>query len=458
MGSDWLGRVVMHWDRRPIPVLALSGALMALIALVDWWVRPNLSLGFVYIFPVVLSAPFLSRAEVLGLSALCTLLREALGPFAGQPGAVARSALVWLAFLGAGLLFSEMARNQRLLVRSLRLQQEAEQQMRVLADTSPLAILTLDAEGRVLVANDSAHRLLGFETGGLQGADIRPFLPLLATALSGKEGRRALRTAAECRGRRRDGEIFLANVWFSTYETASERRLAAVAWDASENLRDREAAGLDALMAASRIVVRAVSHEVRNVAAAAAAAYDNLNAPREVAASAEFRTLGALLRGLERIAASGLRPSEDRAGNTDLQVVLDEVRIVMEPSFAEADIAMNWGIPEGSLLVQADHQSLLQVFLNLARNSLRALATAPSKRFLLEVSLEDGLVLVRVENSGPAVERPERLFQAFQRGAEDTGLGLYVSRALMRSFKGDLRYEPREIGSCFVVELQRAEG
>ena len=47
----------------------------------------------------------------------------------------------------------------------------------------------------------------------------------------------------------------------------------------------------------------------------------------------------------------------------------------------------------------------------------------------------------------------ENLFRPFQRGAESTGLGLYMSRAIMRSFGGELLYEPRERGCCFAIVL-----
>ena len=52
---------------------------------------------------------------------------------------------------------------------------------------------------------------------------------------------------------------------------------------------------------------------------------------------------------------------------------------------------------------------------------------------------------------------PERLFHPFQVDAQSIGLGLYLSRAFMRSFKGDLHYEPETGGSTFVVELSPAQ-
>ena len=38
-------------------------------------------------------------------------------------------------------------------------------------------------------------------------------------------------------------------------------------------------------------------------------------------------------------------------------------------------------------------------------------------------------------------------------GADGTGLGLYVSRAIVRSCRGELRYEARTAGCCFAVVL-----
>ncbi|HMC59645.1 MAG TPA: ATP-binding protein, partial [Candidatus Solibacter sp.] len=62
-------------------------------------------------------------------------------------------------------------------------------------------------------------------------------------------------------------------------------------------------------------------------------------------------------------------------------------------------------------------------------------------------------VLIRVTDSGPGVASSEKLFQPFQKGADSTGLGLYLSRAFVRSFRGELRHDPTVKGCSFVIEL-----
>jgi signal transduction histidine kinase len=61
-----------------------------------------------------------------------------------------------------------------------------------------------------------------------------------------------------------------------------------------------------------------------------------------------------------------------------------------------------------------------------------------------------------VADTGPGIASADKLFQPFQKGAESTGLGLYLSRAFVRSFHGDLRHEPTPSGCAFVIDLAAA--
>ena len=173
-----------------------------------------------------------------------------------------------------------------------------------------------------------------------------------------------------------------------------------------------------------------------------------------LAGNQDFEALQTLIQGLEKIAALELRASpEDRAIAVDVIEVLDELRVLIEPSFREDGISVEWQIAGRLPLVSADSYGLLQVFLNLARNSQRAVETCARKQLRITAAAEEQVVAIRFEDSGAGVPFPDQLFRPFQPGADGTGLGLYVSRAIVRSFRGELRYEARPTGSCFAVLL-----
>jgi two-component system, LuxR family, sensor kinase FixL len=171
----------------------------------------------------------------------------------------------------------------------------------------------------------------------------------------------------------------------------------------------------------------------------------------------DFQRLTSLAKGLERIASLDLlsRVSE-RLEDVDLREVLDNLRIVIEPDWRDVDGAVNWQLPDQMPIVVADPHGLLQAFVNLARNSHRAVQESSLRELTVTVIVEEQKAIVRFADTGTGIAAPERLFEPFQPGAEGTGLGLYVSRAVVRSYGGELRYEPQNAGSCFAIELQVA--
>jgi signal transduction histidine kinase len=453
---------VLEAGRGAAPSLVSAVAIVA-IAIVDWKVHPNLSLGFLYIFPILVLALVLSTPQLLVACAICALLREVLSPLPLDAGVWMRTSLAFVSFFGGGFVVSELSRNRkRALAYAAELEdqierrREAEEELRVLVSSSPAAILTADRGGRILHANDAAHRLLAAEGGGPAGESLASFLPALASALDRPD--HSFRTSLECMGRRGDGGVFLAQVWFSTYRTLSGPRLTAIVLDASEQLRDREASGLDAIVATSRVLFGAVSHEVRNLSAAAAVAHKNLARNPDVAANEDFKALGALVEGLQRIASSELRLSSHKSpGSADLYTVLDELRIVIEPTFRDTEMTLELDVAPGLPRVAGDPHGLLQIFLNLARNSHGALARSIEKRLLVVAAASGENVTVRFRDTGPGVACPDRLFRPFDSGRGASGLGLFVSRTIARSFAGDIRYEPDRRGCCFAVRLVAAK-
>jgi len=134
------------------------------------------------------------------------------------------------------------------------------------------------------------------------------------------------------------------------------------------------------------------------VCSAIAVMYENLARSGYFGKNQDFEALGSLVEALNKIASLELRKSTTgfEAKIVDLTEILDQARIVLEPYCAESDIAVNWNIPEKLPSVWTDPHSLLQVLLNLTKNSRRALEGAGLKRIDVSVATEHGIVSIRV--------------------------------------------------------------
>jgi two-component system sensor kinase FixL len=431
--------------RSKVQILAVTVAMIAIIAAADWYVGNRASLGVLYILPMMLGATVLPPWQTVALAIICSALRSYFD-IAGSPPVeiFLRFIFASLSYTGSGLFVTALIRNR-----------ELEEQVKTLVESSPAAILTTDGAGTVLAANHAATALFlipGSET--LKGRNIGRYVPLLGDALTLAGRPEGFRTAAQCQGRRNNGEIFPAHLWFSSYLTPEGARLAAIVVDASEEMRDREEQGLRQLLAGNRIAAAAVSHEVRNLCSAISLLCANIRTKHGLTQDEDLQGLTTLAQGLERIASWELQSRvNDSLEEIALQEVLDDLRIVIEPNWTEINGIVTWQLPPTMPVVLAERQGLLQAFLNLALNSHRAVESCPVRELRISVSIDDSMAKVRFQDTGPGIAEPARLFAPFQPGADGSGLGLYVSRAVVRSYGGELRFEPQEGGACFRVEI-----
>ncbi|MGP0021665.1 MAG: LuxR C-terminal-related transcriptional regulator [Candidatus Sulfotelmatobacter sp.] len=214
------------WEaRNRTAVLLTSAAIVLVIAAVDWWTKPYVSLGFLYLFPIMLAAGFLPRWAITLMGIACALLSERFSNL-DPADAPIRTSFEALALVGSGLFISEVLRNRRLRLAS-------QERLRVLVETSPAAIVTVDEHGFIELANQAATELMAPRDGQLIGQPIAAFLPELHHALRWEEGPQ-FRTSMQCRGHRGNGESFLADVWFSSYKDGPMPKLAAIIADVTE--------------------------------------------------------------------------------------------------------------------------------------------------------------------------------------------------------------------------------
>ncbi len=369
---------------------------IALIAVFDAHVAAEIPLGLLYLGPMLIVGASLSRLEIILTATLCAWLAESFDAFPwGANTGLPRDLLYLLAFACAGLFMHEITRSRKLSFRHMRqiesemtARKDAEEQLKVLVDSSPAAIITTRSNGSILLANDAANRLFGLEPGSLPGRSIREYLPSLVNVAALDSNRQAFSTAMQCRGRKADGEVFQADVWFSTYVTSAGPRLAAMVLDTSEDLRTHEESSFHQMLASSRIMMAAVSHEVRNVCGAIGLVHESLARSGMLKDNQDFATLGTLVLALERIAAVDLRQSSSHAGGVEVGTLLDELRIIVESGLRDNGVSSRWELEDNLPPVWADRQSLMQVFLNLAKNSERAMAGRDRKELTITASRE----------------------------------------------------------------------
>ncbi|MGH7530831.1 MAG: sensor histidine kinase, partial [Gemmatimonadales bacterium] len=221
--------------------------------------------------------------------------------------------------------------------------------------------------------------------------------------------------------------------------------------------------------AAAGELLAGVAHEVNNplmaIATNAELRLGEANLPPEQRAEMQSilrqaQRAAKLLRGLLRFVRAG-EPSTARVNLNDaVRGAMDLVSY----RFSVDEITIEGQLDPSLPGVEGDANRLEQVLVNLLSNALDALRSVPPpRRLIVDSFVEDGRVCVAVTDNGPGVapDIAQRLFHPFAstKGRRGTGLGLYISRQLVREAGGELtlvRAPGR--GARFLVALPAASG
>lgn len=447
-------------------ILALALALLATVGLLEWWFNLDFSLGVFYIFPIMTAAMVMNRAQVLVSAAFCAWFRSFFVAELPPIEYWLRFVMAFLAYGAAGLLICEMNRNRRRLSVAFthlkyeqQMRHQAEDQLRILADSSPAAIVTLNSRMEVLGANRSAQELLGFESAAaMQGRSMQDYIPVFANALHASQSKRMMRTSTASWAKRTDGTVFPVMTWFSTYTEAGETYLAGILVDVSEDVRERERETFRHIYYNNRLTASAVSHEVRNLCLALRVVASNLRKRAGLDETPDFTALTTLIENLTQLSSFELRQRRDEANlKTDVRAVVEQWRLIVEPDWQDLGGSIELELGTKSIAAHADPHALLQVLLNLSQNSLRAVQDSPERKLRVKARSDERSVQIDFEDTGPGILDSTNLFRPFKEGSTGTGLGLYVSRNLVRSFAGDLAFLPSPSGCHFQITLPLLE-
>jgi PAS domain S-box-containing protein len=443
-------------------VLTFAASLLVVVIGLEWFHNLEYSLGVFYVLPVVVAATVLNWWQTLLVALFCACARSLFTLGLSPIEFWLRWVMALLAYGGVGGLVSEISRNRRTVIAAyerMKLEEarrrSAEDQLRVLVESSPAAIMTLNDRAEVLAANRAAHEILGFdEPGSLLGVCIAHHVPVFAGALRVSRNGGPIRTSSTSWARRSNGAQFPVAVWFSTHQEGDEHRLAGILVDTSEEVRDRDHEMFRHLMDSHRLLAGAVAHEIRNLCSAIRVVTSNLRRYPQVISDPDFGALNTLVESLNKIAAFELTAGKDKiASRIDILGVLEETRVVIEADWTEVNGDIEWDVAGVLPYVRADEHALLQVFLNLSQNSLRATQRGGAPKLRIRAVSQNGQVTVSFEDEGPGIPDTSVLFKPFRENADGTALGLYVSRALLRGFGGELTHIPTAQGCRFDVTL-----
>jgi PAS domain S-box-containing protein len=139
---------------------------------------------------------------------------------------------------GSGVLFAASVRDVSEL-------QRAEAKFRRLLDAAPDAMLCIDGEGRITLANVEAERVLGFPRDELVGQPVELLVPEVSrgvhvshrAAYAANPERRPMGAGRQLSVRRRDGSEFPADISLSALETDSGLLVCAAIRDVTERLQ-----------------------------------------------------------------------------------------------------------------------------------------------------------------------------------------------------------------------------
>jgi len=349
------------------------------------------------------------------------------------------------------------------------------------------ALIIVDRDGRIVLANPPAERLFGYSNQEMIGQALEILMPDRFRAAHVAERvdyfsqlrARPMGVGMELRGQRKDGTEIPVEISLSPLETDRGLKLVmatihdvSVRKKAEQALLDSEAR-LRGLMQE----ISAANEELTNFAYVVS---HDLKAPlRGIASLADWLSqdyadkfdeegkehMRLLIRRVHRMSAliDGIL-EYSRAGRIketstvlDLNALLREViDLLAPPPHIEIEVAG----PLPTLL--ADKTRIQQVFQNLLSNSIKYM-DKPVGRIRVDCVRQDDALKFSVSDNGPGIEQRhfERIFQLFQTLTprdqfESTGVGLALVKKIVEMYGGHAWLESEVgTGSTFFFTLPR---
>jgi PAS domain S-box-containing protein len=366
-----------------------------------------------------------------------------------------------------------------------------EQRYRVMVETASDAVVCMDENGAILLANPATARVFGYEPAELTGKPLTVLMPEFLRKMHESGLRRYLATGqrhinwqgTELTGLRKNGQEFPVEISFGEVTADGHRIFTGFVRDISERKQAEELrASLQAtqleLAQVSRLttmgeLAASIAHEVNQPLTAVT---NNANACLRLLANSSLDP-EVLRQVLEEIVSDGNRASAVLARirafikkgpavrqEVDINDVIQEVLALVGLELRKNRISVERQLTKTLPHVLADRVQLQQVLLNLIMNAVEAMAVVTDGRRMLSVQSqvdESGDVMVMVRDSGTGLgSEGDRVFNPFfTTKSNGMGMGLPISRSLVENYGGRLWATPNfPHGAIFSLTLPAAAG
>jgi signal transduction histidine kinase len=238
-----------------------------------------------------------------------------------------------------------------------------------------------------------------------------------------------------------------------------ERELAAMQQDVATMLQQKSR------LAALGLAVSKINHDLRNLLASAQLISDRLaHLPDPRVQRFAPKLMVALERAIDfcqstlSYGRAQERPPQRKM--ISFEALVEETRETLDLG---ADAHIGWvSAVERGLMIDADHDQMLRVLINLTRNAVQALESRtpndPARDQIRITGRRQGaVVMIEVADTGPGFPEKARahLFEAFQGSTRTggTGLGLAIAAELVRAHGGEIRLADGTIGAAFHIMI-----
>ncbi len=355
------------------------------------------------------------------------------------------------------------------IVRDLTERKYAEEQFRLVVESSPNGLLMVDGQGTICMVNRQVDQLFGYERAELIGQPVEILVPQQMRSIHAGDRveffahseSRAMGKGRDLYGVRKDGTEFPLEIGLNPVRTPGGRRVLASVVDISERKHNQEQLQKAERLAELGTLASGMAHEIGTPMNVILGRSEYLL--QRTADEGMKKGLATIVTQVERItkvmnqllAFARRRIPERRA--VDFGEIVDDSLEMFKERIAQSCITVDKTIESSLPPVRADRDQLIQVIINLVMNSIHAMPEGG--RLRLSLAREASHVCLGVSDTGHGMpeEIRSKVFEPFfttKDFGKGTGLGLTVVKGIIEEHGGTIDVESVvDKGTTFWIRL-----